>query len=89
MGPELKELLIGIVGAENYTDRLIDMVSFSRDSYNFSRRPEAAVWVTTRDQVAALLKLANAHKFPITPRGAGTALTGSAVPMQGEIVNDG
>jgi glycolate oxidase len=88
MAPELRELLIGIVGAENFTDRLIDMVSFSRDSYNFSRRPEAAVWVTTRDQIVALMKLANAHKMPITPRGAGTALTGSAVPMKGGIVMD-
>jgi glycolate oxidase len=88
MEPDVKQRVIDIVGAENFTEQLIDMVSFGRDSYNFSRRPEAAVWVTSREQVAALMKLANAHRFPVTPRGAGTALTGSAVPMKGGLVMD-
>ena len=43
-----------------------------------SQRPEAAIWIQNTDQVAAVLKLANDHKVPVTPRGAGTALTGLA-----------
>lgn len=80
--------LVAIVGEDNFTDSLIDLVSFSYDSSGLSQRPEAAVWVHTTEQVSAILKLANAYKVPVTPRGAGTSLTGSAVPRQGGIVMD-
>jgi len=82
------ESLVAIVGEDNVTDTLIDLVSFSYDSSGLSHRPEAALWVQTTEQVAAVLKLANTHKIPVTPRGAGTSLTGSAVPRQGGIVLD-
>ena len=88
MDAKVKEALIDIVGIDNFTESLIDLVSFSYDSSGLSQRPEAAVWIENRSQVAAVLKLANEHKFPITPRGAGTALTGSAVPRKGGIVMD-
>ncbi len=64
------------------------MISFSYDSSGLNHRPEAAVWVQTTEQVSAVLKLANTYKIPVTPRGAGTSLTGSAVPQQGGIVLD-
>ena len=88
MEATFKDALIDIVGSENYTESLIDLVSFSYDSSGLSQRPEAAIWIQNTDQVAAVLKLANDHKVPVTPRGAGTALTGSAVPRKGGIVMD-
>ena len=88
MDAKIKESLKAIVGEDNFTDALIDLVSFSYDSSGLSQRPEAAVWVQSKEQVAAVLKLANTHRIPITPRGAGTSLTGSAVPRQGGIVLD-
>lgn len=88
MDTKIKETLVSIVGEDNFTDSLIDLVSFSYDSSGLNQRPEAAVWVQTTEQVSAILKLANTHKIPITPRGAGTSLTGSAVPRQGGLVMD-
>ncbi|RLC03632.1 MAG: FAD-binding protein [Deltaproteobacteria bacterium] len=88
MDKKFIELLTAVVGEDNFTDSVIDLVSFSYDSSGLSHRPEAAVWVQTTEQVAAILKLANTYKIPITPRGAGTSLTGSAVPKQGGIVMD-
>ncbi|MBW1866034.1 MAG: FAD-binding protein [Deltaproteobacteria bacterium] len=88
MDKKFIESLTAVVGEDNVTDSLIDLVSFSYDSSGLSHRPEAAVWVHTTEQVAAILKLANTYKIPITPRGAGTSLTGSAVPLQGGIVLD-
>ena len=88
MDKKFIESLVTIVGEDNVTDTLIDLVSFSYDSSGLSHRPEAAVWVHTTEQVAAILKLANTYKIPITPRGAGTSLTGSAVPLHGGIVLD-
>jgi len=60
------ESLVAIVGEDNVTDTLIDLVSFSYDSSGLSHRPEAALWVQTTEQVAAVLKLANTHKIPVT-----------------------
>ncbi|MDX2445565.1 MAG: FAD-linked oxidase C-terminal domain-containing protein [Desulfobacterales bacterium] len=88
MDIKIIESLVAIVGEDNVTDALIDLVSFSYDSSGLSHRPEVALWVQTTEQVAAVLKLANTHKIPVTPRGAGTSLTGSAVPKQGGIVMD-
>jgi glycolate oxidase len=88
MDSKIKESLIKIVGPENFTDTLIDRVSFSYDSSGLNRRPAAAVWIKNVHQVSEVLKLANIHKFPVTPRGAGTSLTGSAVPQEGGLVMD-
>jgi len=88
MDSKTKEALIKIVGPDNFTDRLIDRVSFSYDSSGLSRRPAAAVWIENTQQVADVLKLANEHKLAVTPRGAGTSLTGSAVPQEGGLVLD-
>ena len=88
MDSKIKESLIDIVGPDNFTDSLIDRVSFSYDSSGLSRRPAAAVWIENTNQVADVLKLANEHKLPVTPRGAGTSLTGSAVPQENGLVLD-
>jgi glycolate oxidase len=84
----LKKALIEIVGEENLTDRLIDMVSYSYDSSEHSHRPDCAVWATTTEQVSRIVKLADEHRVPVIPRGAGTGLSGMAVPAKGGIVLD-
>ena len=88
MDDNIKQALRTIVGEENMTDQLIDMVSYSYDSSEHSHRPDCAVWATTTEQVSEILKLANEHKIPVIPRGAGTGLSGMAVPVKGGIVLD-
>jgi glycolate oxidase len=88
MKPELKQALQAIVGPDNVTDALVDLVSYSYDASEYHHRPEAAVWAQSADEVAAILKLAGAHGIPVTPRGAGTGLSGVTVPIQGGIVLD-
>jgi glycolate oxidase len=85
---KIKKSLIEIVGEENHTDRLIDMVSYSYDASDHAHRPDAAVWVVEAGQVSKILMLANEHGFPVIPRGAGTSLTGAAVPVAGGLVLD-
>jgi len=77
-----------IVGEDCFTDRLIDLISYSKDASEHKRRPEAAVWATTTEEVSAILKLANQEMFPVTARGAGTSLAGLAVPEHGGLVLD-
>ena len=88
MDETIKRALSQIVGEENYTERLIDLVSYSYDASDHFHRPEAAVWVVHADQVSRILTLANEHGFPVIPRGAGTSLTGAAVPAAGGVVLD-
>ncbi len=84
----IRESLIDIVGKENFTDQLIDRVSYAYDASDNDHRPEAAVWPITTEQVSRILILATQEGFPVIPRGAGTGLAGSAVPIQGGIVLD-
>jgi glycolate oxidase len=88
MDENIKQALIGIVGEENYTDRLIDMVSYSYDASEHSHRPSCAVWVEKPEQVSEIFKLANRELIPVIPRGAGTGLSGMSVPAKGGIVLD-
>ena len=88
MDEKIKQALVEIVGEENYTDSLIDMVSFSYDASEHSHRPTCAVWAESGDQVSEILKLSNREKIPVTPRGAGTGLSGMAVPIEGGIILD-
>lgn len=88
MEKKIKQALMDIVGKENFTDRLIDMVSYSYDASEHTHRPSCGVWVDTAEQVSEILKLAAGELIPVIPRGAGTGLSGMAVPSRGGIVLD-
>jgi len=88
MDDAIKQTLIDIAGKENYTDSLIDLVSFTSDSSDHAHRPEVAVWPKDTEQISKIMHLANEKRFPVTPRGAGTSLAGTAVPVFGGLVMD-
>lgn len=88
MNTHIKQALIDIVGADNYSDRLIDLVSYSYDSSDHNHRPDAALWSTTTEQVCKIMHLANSAKIPVIPRGAGTSLSGGVIPAHGGVVLD-
>ncbi len=88
MEPSIKEALIHIVGQENFSDSLIDLIAYSKDASEHKHRPHAAVWPTTREHVVEILKLANKERIPVVARGAGTSLAGLAVPKQGGLILD-
>ncbi len=50
--------------------------------------PIAVVWATSTEQIASIVKLCAEHKIPITSRGGGSALEGSAIPLKNGIVLD-
>ncbi len=88
MDKGIKQQLIGIVGKKNFTEALIDRVTYSMDFSEHRHDLEGAVWPTSTEQVSEILKLANRERIPVTPRGAGTGATGMAVPQRGGIVLD-
>lgn len=80
--------LEGIVGPENITTRSEEKICYMRDSSPYMLLADVIVRPTTTDHVAGILKLANRKKIPVTPRGAGTGVAGSALPVLGGIVLD-
>ena len=53
---------------------------------HYAHPAEALVRPETAEEIAAVLKLANRERIPVTPRGAGSGLSGGAVPVRGGIV---
>lgn len=59
---------------------------FGKDATELLHLPELVVEVRNVEEVQAVLRLANEHRFPVTPRGLGTGLTGGSVPVFGGVV---
>ena len=51
-------------------------------------RADALVFPCSTQEVSELLRYAHANRIPVTPRGAGTNLVGSTVPLNGGIILD-
>lgn len=58
------------------------------DSSKILFSPDAVVFPRNEADIAAVLALANRQRVPVTVRGAGTTLTGSAAPLRGGWVLD-
>jgi glycolate oxidase len=67
-----------------------DLFAYAGDAtYHIKRgNPDAVVLPETVDEVAQVLKYAFNHTIPVTPRGAGTGLSGGCTPLHGGIVLD-
>ncbi len=48
--------------------------------------PDVVVRPRTTEQISAIMQLCNEHRIPVTPRGAGTGLSGGALPHLGGVL---
>ena len=48
--------------------------------------PDIVIKPRTAEEISGIMKICNAHKIPVTPRGAGTGLSGGALPHLGGVV---
>ncbi len=48
--------------------------------------PDVVIKPRTAEEVSAIMKICNAHKIPVTPRGGGTGLSGGALPHMGGVL---
>ena len=64
-----------------------DLNAYSYDgTTTWAHLPDVVVLPTTTEQVSQILKLANEKRVPVTPRGAGTNVSGGSIPIKGGIV---
>lgn len=87
--PEIIEELKKIVGDKFVIyDDPEKLEPYSHDEVaekKYAHFPEVVVKPRTAEEIAAIMKLANREMIPVTPRGAGSGLSGGAVPIMGGI----
>ncbi len=82
------DALKGFVGKENVLSTLEDRICYAYDGTKQKYIPDVVVRPRSTQHVSDVLRFANEHEIPVYPRGAGSGLTGGAVPVQGGIVLD-
>lgn len=84
---ELKNALIEICGKDNvYNDEYTLEVCSKDNTEKLTFLPEIVVKPKDKYEISEILKYANEHRIPVTPRGGGTGLSGGALPVKGGIV---
>lgn len=56
------------------------------ETENLHYLPEVVLKPRTAEEISAILKICNKEKIPVTPRGAGTGLSGGALPHLGGVL---
>jgi len=81
----IKELT-GIVGKENILTEKVERICYSYDASNQLYLPDIVLFPSSAKEISLILKLANLNNFPVTPRGAGSGITGGSLPIGGGVV---
>ncbi len=78
--------LAEIVGPSHVKTAEETLAEYGADASRLSSIPDAVVFPGNSRQVSRILALAGETGFPVIPRGAGSGMTGGAVPVQGGLV---
>jgi glycolate oxidase subunit GlcD len=82
----LRRELAEIVGVDGVLWEPGGLATYDSDGFLAKARPLAVCLPTSAEQVAAVVRLARRWRQPVTPRGAGTGLSGGATPVGGGLV---
>lgn len=88
MENEVLNRIAKIVGMENMSTRIADLYTYGFDASIHHRSPDVVVRPSSAEEVSEVMKIAYEKEIPVMPRGAGTGLCGSAVPLKGGILLD-
>src|SRR5581483_6037913 len=83
----LQTRFAAIVGGKNAIVSPAELRTYECDGLlGYRVRPQIVVLPGSTAEVAACVKLARELDLPVVPRGAGTGLSGGALPAEGSIV---
>jgi glycolate oxidase len=74
-----------IVGKDHVTTELADRICYSYDATQQEHLPAVVVFPRNAGEISRIMKLANAEKLPVYPRGAGSGFTGGSLPVKAGI----
>lgn len=84
---EITDKIIAIVGEKNVFSDAESLLHYSHDeTEDLSFIPDLVVKPGSPEEISEIVKLCNEFKIPLTPRGAGTGLSGGALPIHKGIV---
>ena len=83
---DLAAQLRAIVGSDHVLDDQESRARYGHDeTESLSFPPDLVIRPRTTDEISRIMKLASAHRIPVTPRGGGTGLSGGALAVYGGI----
>src|SRR5467141_2313571 len=90
ISPAKKALVVrelsALLGARYVLHTPYDLMLYEYDASIDRSTPDLVVLPATTEDVASIVKIAARHHLPVVPRGAGTGLSGGAIPIYGGIV---
>jgi glycolate oxidase len=78
--------LVSLLGARACLDRPEDLALYEYDGGVDKHRPDVVVFPRDTKDVVGIVKIAREFRVPFVGRGAGTGLSGGAIPREGGIV---
>jgi len=84
--PTILRRLKNILPAGEITFDPPTLAKYAGDKWFASHQPDAVALPRSTQSVSTLLRFANQHRIPVTPRGAGHGYVGGCVPAHGGIV---
>jgi glycolate oxidase len=84
---QLVDELREVVGQDAVLSAHSDLLVYECDGFVIEKNsPDVVVFPHNTQQVADVVRLANKHRVPFVPRGAGTSLAGGCLPVGGGIM---
>lgn len=83
ISPAARQQIVDLVGPKACLDTPQDLVLYEYDGGVDKARPDMVVFPHTASEVAGVLRIAREHNIPVVGRGAGTGLSGGAIPRSG------
>jgi glycolate oxidase len=81
------EAFRNIAGSSNVFTDEESLNNYAHDeTENLHFIPDIVIKPRTAEEISAVMKICNEHKIPVTPRGAGTGLSGGALPQLGGVL---
>ncbi len=81
------EQLISMCSVHHLTEDTEAILFYSKDyTEDLSFEPEIVLKPKSVDEISKVLEYCNSNAIPITPRGAGTGLSGGALPVKGGVL---
>jgi glycolate oxidase len=84
--PGCAKRLASLLGPRGSLDRPEDLALYEYDGGIDKHRPDVVVFPRDTKDVAGILKIAGEYGMPCVGRGAGTGLSGGAIPREGGIL---
>ena len=84
--PGAKQKLADLLGPRGYLDRAEDLKLYEYDGGVDKHPPDIVVFPRSTEDVSAIVRIAGEYSVPFVGRGAGTGLSGGAIPVEGGIM---